>query len=210
MSLLKIKLKCFLRHKDRVQEEFLPNSIFVGVEAFQSRCTVSSFDLSFKHGGYNVSKYVKSSRTIAKEGVLQTYIHTFMFSSTKQQWIQRSRSFCDTGRNFFLQFLAKQNIPISAADHALESSFEKCSQGIQLQSSMLVVAQTTKATAIVKECAHNHMTNLADAMTMRNGPFVLGTDGSGRWEKVISHYCKSSWDASTCRLILAYRFPPPF
>ena len=88
-----------------------------------ARCTVCSFNLSIKHGGFDdVSKHVKSAWHIAKEGCLQ---HIFTLSSFPQP---------------------------------------SCSgyKGSDL--------------SVIRECAGNHTTNLADAMMI--GLFVLGTNGS--------------------------------
>ena len=139
-----------------------------------------SFDLFIKHGGYDdVSKHVKLARHIAKEGCLKHTIHVFKFSDNPSSSGYKCPDLSVilyNGRNFFAHFLVEHNIPISAADHA-----EELSKDVPREWQSSCTCGHTKVTAVVKEGACDHMTNLADAM--RNGPFVLGTDRSQEGEE---------------------------
>ena len=140
---------------------------------------------------------MKSVRHFAKEGCLK---HTSMLSSLLQ-----SNSSGYKGNvlsviqpeTWFVQFLIEHNIPISTADHAGELFWKTFHQNPLAKQ---YACGCTKATAIVKECACDHTTNLADAM--RNGHFVLGTDGSQEggekffwcevWQYILC-FIKSCW-----------------
>ena len=109
-----------------------------------ARCTVCSFDLCIKHGGYDDdSKHVNSVRHIAKEECLKhaSTLSSFLQPSSsgyKSQDLSHSVIGAKTLLSQFLN-LMERNLPISAADHVGELFRKKCHQGIQLQSSTLVV-----------------------------------------------------------------------
>lgn len=165
--------------KNKREQLFLPSytKAYPCVQASKvakthARCTVCEFDFSVKHGGFDdVSKHVKSGRHIAKGQALAS-------SSQLTNFFQKADS-CKSdfavirAETLFAHFLVEHNVPLSAADHAgdlFRRMFPKDETAKQYSSGR------TKTTAIIKACAFDNKTDLAEAM--KTGPFVIGTDGS--------------------------------
>ena len=95
----------------------------------------------------------------------------------------------------FAHFSVEHSKPISAADHAGELVRKMSPGNPEFSIAKQYACGRTKVTAIVKKCAGDHATNLANAM--RNGPFVLVTDRS--WEGG-EKFCDMKFDNVSCVL----------
>ena len=139
-----------------------------------ARFSGCSFDFSIKPGGYDdVSKHVNLARHVTKEGCLKRTSTLSSFFQPSSSGYKGPHFYVIRAETLCTQFVVEHNILISAANHAGEL-FRKMFPGNPVPKQY--ACGCTKATAIVKECARDHMTNLANAM--RNGLVVMGTDGS--------------------------------
>ena len=129
-------------------------------------------DFSIAHGGFDdVSRHVKSARHVSKGVSLQNtqkLSNFFATSNTAESDMDVIRA-----ETLFAHFLVEHNIPISAADHA-GSLFRKMFPGSAIAKEY--ASGRTKTTEIIKTCSRESAIDLAKRM--KEGPFIVGTDGS--------------------------------
>eukprot|EP00745_Piridium_sociabile_P033690 TRINITY_DN57899_c0_g1_i1.p1 TRINITY_DN57899_c0_g1~~TRINITY_DN57899_c0_g1_i1.p1 ORF type:complete len:405 (+),score=95.04 TRINITY_DN57899_c0_g1_i1:479-1693(+) len=137
-----------------------------------ARCNVCDIDFVVTHGGASdVSAHVKTLGH-KKKGVAieqSSKLTTFFTSKTPSA----GESSVIRAETLFTHFLVEHNIALSAADHAGRLFREMFADSKIAQA---YSSGRTKTTEIVKACGKEISTQLAE--DMRNGPFVLGTDGS--------------------------------
>jgi hypothetical protein len=165
--------------KKRREQEFLASytKAYPCVQASRiakthARCNVCEFDFSISHGGLgDVTKHVKSGRHISRGQALASSSQLTIFLKNSDS--EKTDFAVIRAETLFAHFLVEHNVPLSAADHAGDlfrrmfpnnDTTKKYSSG------------RTKTTAIIKACASDNKTDLAESM--KNGPFVIGTDGS--------------------------------
>lgn len=142
------------------------------VSTGHARCEVCELDFKICHGGLDdVKRHCDSKRHKEKSAALQNVPRvTNFFSSMKQSQDSLSVIRAET---LFAHFLVEHNIPLSAADHAgplFRAMFHDSTIAKEYSSGR------TKTTSIIMTCSKQKTETLADAM--KQGPFVIGTDGS--------------------------------
>ena len=136
-----------------------------------ARCTLCEIDFSISHGGMDdVNRHVKCSNHLNRGAALKSSGRlTSFFPSSKE----KENNDVIRAETLFAHFLVEHNISIAASDHAgplFRAMFPDSNIAKDYS------CARTKTTCIIQECSASAREEVASKM--RNGPFIIGTDGS--------------------------------
>ncbi|KAL8599767.1 hypothetical protein ACOMHN_040477 [Nucella lapillus] len=137
-------------------------------------CDCCQVDVKVSHGGWNdVQTHLETAGHERKSAAKNNTSALSAFGFTPEKEMTDKELQVIKAETLFSHFLVEHNLPISASDHAgplFRAMFPKS------EIAQRYGCARTKTTSLLQTCSSTHQ----DALTeqMKNGPFIIGTDGS--------------------------------
>ncbi|KAL8593255.1 hypothetical protein ACOMHN_009909 [Nucella lapillus] len=137
-------------------------------------CDYCQVDFKVSHGGWNdVQNHLETAGHERKSAAKNNTSALSAFGFTQEKEMTDKELQVIKAETLFSHFLVEHNLPISASDHAgpLFRAMFPNSEIAQRYG-----CARTKTTSLLQTCSSTHQDALAEQM--KNGPFIIGTDGS--------------------------------
>ncbi|KAL8602817.1 hypothetical protein ACOMHN_061051 [Nucella lapillus] len=137
-------------------------------------CDYCQVDFKVSHGGWNdVQNHLETAGHERKSAAKNNTSALSAFGFTPEKEMTDKELQVIKAETLFSHFLVEHNLPISASDHAgplFRAMFPKS------EIAQRYGCARTKTTSLLQTCSSTHQDALAEQM--KNGPFIIGTDGS--------------------------------